>query len=81
MKMHELHGQGVHATYTEGSLPSISLCVQNESVEEFKRLVAKGLNTWDTCPLWMIQLSAMLNNVPAPFSARDAKIPLASNPT
>jgi hypothetical protein len=45
---------------------SMQLYASDDKYEDFKQLVARALNTWDTAPQWLVDLDHMLTGTPKP---------------
>ena len=47
---------------------AILVLVTPQEAAEFRRLVARGVNTWDTAPAWVHKLHSDLEDTPQPYN-------------
>jgi hypothetical protein len=52
------------------NLKLLTLAVTDEQYEEFQKLVARGIATWDTAPTWLHDLNFRLHDTPVVINPR-----------
>ena len=50
-----------------------SIAVTGKEFAEFKQLVARAVNTWDSAPAWIHKLNSELQQIPEALNAREER--------
>lgn len=52
--------------YATKEIQALEIKVAGDRLDEFKLMLGKVLNCWDSAPAWMVEISDALNGVPQP---------------